>query len=96
MLLEKKISEKAENLIKKEEKRLGVYVIEARESSNKDVHILSKREYDGEYCVWTAFCTGDSETSYEAFYNGFYTDVLMEAVEEFTKRVYGKENEFPE
>lgn len=90
MLLEKKISEKAENLIKKEGKRLGVYVIEARESSNKNVHILSKRECDGEYCVWTAFYTGDPETSYEAFYNGFYTDVLMEAVEEFTKRVHKK------
>lgn len=80
---------KVKELMEKEKKRANIEMyIEVAEDKNKDVHVLAKRN-DGEYVVWTAINTGGVKTSYEAFYNGLYTPDLMEAVNDFRKRVLG-------
>lgn len=84
---DKNFISKLEKMIKKKEKELKVQVIEKVIDSLGDVHLLCKKELDGSYAVWSSYNTGEEITSYENFYNGFYSKDLKVAVMELTKRV---------
>lgn len=90
MILERKVFDefdnKRETLIRRKEKDLNIYIIEILHDEKGNVHILAKKEANGEYAIWTSYFTGELKTSYVDFYDGIYTYDVKEAVNEYMKR----------
>lgn len=79
-----KNTEKIIELIQEKETELNIYVIEYKADPKGDVHFLCKRESRGDYAVWSAFSI---DKAFDNFYSGFYTENLMDAINEFKNRL---------
>lgn len=80
------MQEKAMELIERKKEELNLEVVKHQFSSNGDLHVLCKRNFDDKHVIWTSYCTRQTRTSYNDFYNGAYPESVKQAELEFINR----------